>query len=437
MIINCSINTDVSINNLMDLHKLKVLEEEKVIKLNVSQIARELNVDRRTARKYIDGYKKSITRNRKSQFDDYYDIIKELLENNFKIFRYKSSLYRYMCDIYKMDLPESSFRRYITKTPEFNEYFNSSKSNNQKGLSPIRFETPPGKQAQVDWKESMNIILASGEEVEINIFVYLLSYSRFRVYRISLSRRREILKDFLVTSFELCGGVPDEIVFDNMTTVMDDSRTQYKEGKVNDEFSEFAKDMGFRIKPCIAARAQTKGKVESPMRILDDLYAYNGDLTYEELVLKVADINNRENARFHESYQTVPILALEKEKDALRPLANKEIRRHHKIKTKELLVNKSSMISYNSNLYSVPPKYISKKVKVQTFDNQIHVYYNTQLIAIHDVSSSKMNYQEEHYKQIVKITLPFDETNIEELSKNNLKIIGARYEQDWIWTFIK
>lgn len=430
MIINCNINTDVSVNNLMDLHKLKVLEEEKTIKLNVSEIARELDVDRRTARKYIDGYKKCLTRNRKSQFDDYYDVIKELLENNFKLFRYKSTLYRYMCDVYKMSAPESSFRRYISKTPEFNDYFNSSKANNQKGLSPIRFETPPAKQAQIDWKESMSIVLASGEKVVINIFVYLLSYSRFRIYRVSLSKSREILKEFLVSSFELCGGVPAEILVDNMKTVMDEARTRYTEGKVNDEFLEFANDMGFKVKPCIAARAQTKGKVESPMRILDDLYAYNNDLTYEELVLKVAEINDRENARFHESYQSIPILALEKEKDALLPLASKEIRRHHKIKIKALTVNKSSMISYNSNLYSVPPKYINKKVKVQTFDNQIHVYYNTQLISIHDLSGSKMNYQNEHYKQIAKISLPFDEENIEEIAKNNLEIIGARYEQD-------
>lgn len=430
MIINCNINTDVSVKSLMDLNKLKMLEEEKVIKLNVSEIARELNVDRRTVRKYIDGYKKIGKRKRKSQFDDYYDVIKKLLKDNYKIFRYKSSLYRYMCDVYQMKAPESSFRRYISKTPEFNEYFKSSKASNQKGLSPIRFETPEGQQAQVDWKESMDMVLSSGETITINIFVYLLSYSRFRIYRVSLSKSREILKEFLVSSFELIGGVPHEILFDNMATVMDDARTKYKKGKVNDEFQEFANDMGFKVKPCIAARAQTKGKVESPMRILDDLYAYNNDLTFEELVMKVAEINDRENARFHKSYHSIPILALEKEKDALLPLTSKEIRRHHKIKTKILTVNKSSMISYNSKLYSVPPKYISKKVNVQTFDNQIHIYYSTQLIAIHDISNSNLNYQNDHYRQIAKITLPFDEENIEELAKNNLKIIGARYEQN-------
>ena len=37
MIINCNINTDISVNNLMDLKKLKVFEQESNIKINRSE----------------------------------------------------------------------------------------------------------------------------------------------------------------------------------------------------------------------------------------------------------------------------------------------------------------------------------------------------------------------------------------------------------------
>lgn len=428
MIINCNINTDISVNNLMDLNKLKIFEEESNIKVNRSKLARELNVDRRTISKYIDGYAKSKKRKRPTQFDKYNEVIKELLNSDVKVFAYKSCLYRYMTDVYKMVAPESSFRRYISNIPEFNDYFVSNKRKSVTTQSAIRFETDKGKQAQVDWKESMDIILNTGEVVTVNIFVYLLSYSRYRIYRVSISKTRDILKDFLVTSFELTGGTPKEILFDNMKTVMDESRTRYQSGKINDEFQEFANDMGFIVKPCIAARAQTKGKVESPMRILDELYAYNGDLNYEGLVMKVSEINERENSRLHESYGMIPILGLSKEKDALQPLVSEDIRRHHKIKTQTLTVNKSSLISIKSRLYSVPPKYIQKRVKVQMYDNQIHVYYNTELIAIHSPSMKHLNYQKQHYEAITSLTLPFDEEDIDELSKKNLETIGARYE---------
>ena len=55
------------------------------------------------------GMKKLNKRSRATQFDKYYDVIKELLDNNIKVFYYKSCLYRYMCDVHTMVAPESSF----------------------------------------------------------------------------------------------------------------------------------------------------------------------------------------------------------------------------------------------------------------------------------------------------------------------------------------
>lgn len=64
-----------------------------------------------------------------------------------------------------------------------------------------------------------------GDTIDVNIFVLLLSYSRFRVYRVSLSKTQDILFSYLDDTFETFGGVPDEIVTDNMKTVMDEART--------------------------------------------------------------------------------------------------------------------------------------------------------------------------------------------------------------------
>lgn len=122
----------------------------------------------------------------------------------------------------------------------------------------------------------------------------MLSYSRFRVYRVSLSKSQNILFSFLDDAFEIFGGVPEEIVTDNMKTVMDKARTEYDKGKINNKFQQFASDYGFKVHPCIAGRPRTKAKVEAPMKILDEIRAYNGKLNYRELVTK---INNRVNSR--------------------------------------------------------------------------------------------------------------------------------------------
>ena len=323
---------------------------------------------------------------------------------------------------------QSSFRRYISSIPQFNDYF--KKTHSIKSAAPMRFESSPGHQAQLDWKESITFQLKDGDIVIINIFVLLMSYSRYRVYQLSLSKTRDVLCHLLDQSFQQLGGVPHELLTDNMTTVMDEPRTNSSKGKINYEFEQFAADYGFKVHPCIAGRPQTKAKVESPMRILDELKAYSGDLSYGELHQKLKEINERENKRFHEGYQMIPILGLDKEKGSLLPLPDESIRNHYSIKTTQVKVNASSMISYQSNQYSVPPEYIAKTLKLQVHDNQIHLYCNTKLVAVHSISYKKLNYLESHYIEITKRTLPFDDKKIEEIAKENLKKIGEKYTDD-------
>ncbi|MFR8766207.1 DDE-type integrase/transposase/recombinase [Eubacterium sp.] len=149
--------------------------------------------------------------------------------------------------------------------------------------------------------------------MEVNIFVLLLSYSRFRVYRVSLSKSQNILFSFLDDAFETFGGVPEEIVTDKMKTVMDEARTEYNKGKINNRFSQFAKDYGFKVQPCIAGRPQTKAKVEAPMKILDEIRAYNGKLNYQELVELVIRINNRVNTQINQGTGRIPLMYFNKE----------------------------------------------------------------------------------------------------------------------------
>lgn len=429
MLLNYELTTNLKINTLMDLHKLKKLEDSSNLKVNKSQLAREMNVDRRTISKYMNGYKKKTKRSRKSQFDCYYTIIKELLDHPTKIFTYKRVLWQYLCDNHGMTGAQSSFRRYLSSIPTFNTYF-KEKKHAVKTPAPMRFESSPGQQAQLDWKESISFQLNNGEVIVINILVLLLSYSRYRVYHLSVSKTRDVLCHLLDQSFHQIGGVPHVILTDNMTTVMDEARTTYAKGKINNAFKQFANDYGFKVQPCIAGRPQTKAKVESPMRILDELKAYSGDLTYEELYQKLKELNERENTRFHEGYQKVPVLGLDKEKDSLLPLPNGSIRNQYSIKTVQVKVNASSMIHYKSNQYSVPPEYIDKRLNLQVHDTQIHLYCNTKLVAVHSLSYKKLNYLESHYIEITKRTLPFEEDKIEEIAKENLKKIGEVYTDD-------
>lgn len=435
MIFECNINTNLEINNLMDLNKLKPFIENGM-KVNYSRLAREFDVDRRTIKKYCLGFTSKTKRTRHSKMDAYYDIIYDLLYGNEnkdkkKIFEYKRILWQYLTDNHDMNVPQSSFRRYISSKDEFQSYFDAKKKSTVKTKTPMRFETLPGKQAQLDWKENFEFVLNTGETIIINVFVFILSFSRYRIYRLSLTKTQDILFNFLTESFEAVNGVPEVILTDNMSTVMDVARTEYFEGKINNKFKQFADDFGFKTHPCIAGRPNTKAKVESPMRILDELKAYSGDLSYEGLIMKLEEINDRENLRYHQGYDSIPLLSLEKEKDQLLKLPTDSIRGHYKIIQSSVKVNQSSMITYKRNQYSVPPEYIGKRLNLQSYDNQIHLYFNTKLVAIHDISTKRLNYLKDHYIDISKQTLGFEEeTKIENIALENLKAIGGKYSNE-------
>jgi hypothetical protein len=427
MYMQMDIQTSVEIRSLVDLPKIKSLMENLKMNINKSKLAREMGVDRRTINKYLEGFIRKTTRDKGSKIDEYYEVIAALLSVESKqIFYYKRVLWQYLTDNHSLDCSQSAFRAYIARKPEFEAYF----SGGQRLPSPqgtVRFETTPGKQAQLDWKESIPFETKEGEKVEVNVAVLLLSNSRFRAYHLSISKSQSVLLSFLTEAFESFGGVPREILTDNMKTVMDEARTEYYSGKVNTKFAQFATDFGFAVRPCIAGRPRTKGKVEAQMKLLDEIHAYQGQLSLAELHQYVQKLCNRINQSFHQGTGKVPILALEKEKNLLHPLPAESIRDSYRIRHTLVKVNASNMISYKSNQYSVPAGYQGLKVGIQVYDNHLYVYCNTKLLVRHPVSQAKLNYTEEHYRDNLQLSAP-GYPNIDDLAKKNLLAIGGAYE---------
>ena len=427
MYVQLDLTTELEIKSLEDLPKLKFLMESLNMKINKSKIGRELGVDRRTVDRYLNGKGPSKTRNKKSRIDDFYDDISELLsEGSIQTFYYKRVLWEYLKDNHGLDCSQSSFRRYISNKPEFQAYFTDGKRTHA-AQAVIRYETPPGEQAQFDWKENIKYITCEGEIIYVNVGVLVLGNSRYESYGLTMSKSQSVLMSFLMESFEAIGGVPKTILTDNMKTVMDDHRTEYSKGVVNERFEQFANDSGFKVKPCIAGRPRTKGKVESIMKLLDEIHAYQGKFTYEGLHQFVQKLCERHNQSFNQGNRKIPILALKQEKSHLLPLPRKEIRDSYKIKHRLVKVNPAGMITYKSNQYSVPAEYKGKTVGLQVYDDHIHVYYNTDLIAQHRVSKNVLNYKEEHYTDVLSRGMP-DYPDIDELAKKNLMAIDEVYK---------
>jgi transposase len=132
-----------------------------------------------------------------------------------------------------------------------------------------RFETPAGRQAQVDFARFR---FAWGVRYALLV---VLGYSRVLWCRFYPRQDMRTLIDGLEEAFRSFGGVPQELLFDQMKSVI--TRDLRLEGGAlvhNLEFLRFARHWGFTARACRPYRAQTKGKVERPVRYLRDNFVY-------------------------------------------------------------------------------------------------------------------------------------------------------------------
>lgn len=134
---------------------------------------------------------------------------------------------------------------------------------------PNRFETEPGVQAQVDFAEAR---FPWGKRYALLV---VLGYSRHLYVQFSTRQDMRALFAGLEAAFAFFGGVPKELLFDQMASVITaDLRDQGERLVENAEFLRFAHHWGFRIRACRPYRARTKGKVERSVRYLRESFLY-------------------------------------------------------------------------------------------------------------------------------------------------------------------
>ena len=118
----------------------------------------------------------------------------------------------------------------------------------------VRFETPAGRQGQVDFA---TFTLPWGRR---HALVVVLSHSRLLWLRFYRRQTMAVLIDGLESAFARFGGVPKELLFDQMrAVVLSDQRVGGGELVLNAEFLRFAAHWGFHPRACRPYRAQTKG----------------------------------------------------------------------------------------------------------------------------------------------------------------------------------
>ena len=384
---------------MKEINKLKqelMILKTNGLKPNYSELARMHKCDRRTVKKYDNGYKgKPKTRKKRSRLDKYEEEIK-----------------------LKLELPGnySNFYQYVKRK--------KMKQNKNNKFHP-RYETEYGEQMQFDWKEDIKMYNKYGVVFEFNIFSAILGASRLHIFKYSKFKTRNDVQRCLIRTFEYIGGVPQKCLTDNMSSIYD-----VKNKKFYKEFISFSKDIGFEAKHCKVKSPETKGKVESQNRFMSWLIPYNGEFeTEEELIKIIEQINIKVNQQISDIIGVSPIMLFQKEKEYLKPLPSNKILNSYLYDTITVKVSNESLFYYKGSKYSVPIKFINHTLSLREENNKLYVYYNKDLITMHNISLNKINYKEQHYIEGLNGLLKNkSQEEIEKITKNNLNLLNKLSE---------
>ena len=399
-------------NNL--LAELTMMKQYGV-KPNFSELAKRYGKDRHTVRKYwVAGGKYDSKRAPKgSKYDAYKGVIEEKMAAPGMTI---SALFFYLKDRAEgFDGSYEGLKSYIRS--------NGIGASSRQSAPHPRFETGPGEQLQVDWKECLSIRLADGETVEFNVFSATLGYSRMHFFEFSYGKGEEDFLRCLIRVLERMGGMPREVLTDNMAAVVScDGKSRRKHARI----LQFERDLGLKIKLCRVRSPETKGKVESSNRFVNWLLPYEGALGGAgEIAGVLASIEAEANTACNPETGMPPIALFRGEKESLRGLPPGRLLDSYRSESYREKVPATMLVRVRGCLYSVPRDMIGRTAVSTVSDGYVYISdaKTGEAVAQHKLSDRRINYAEEHYKQALS-GLVADE-DIEKMAKANLERMGA------------
>jgi len=255
----------------------------------------------------------------------------------------------------------------------------------------VRFETPPGVQAQVDFARFVvDFADDPGSSRIVWLFSLVLGHSRFIFARYVLHQDLQTLLRCHIQAFDALGGVPIEILYDRMKTAVtgedDVGHIVY-----NRSLLALAQHYRFQPRACRPYRAKTKGKVERPFSyIRQDFFLGRSFRNLDDLNAQLTDwLDTVANVRTHGTTQRVVAEAFAAEQPELQ--APPEHRFDAVLKL-ERRVSHDGFVAVGGNFYSVPDR-TRRIVEIQQLPDRIRILDLGNVVAEHPVLEGRKQYR--------------------------------------------
>jgi len=255
-------------------------------------------------------------------------------------------------------------------------------------LATTRFETPPGRQLQIDFGE--RLVEIGGVRIKAFVFVATLGHSRRCHVRAFRNETQESWFARLESAFTAFGGVPEEVLMDNPRALVVRHDAVSRTVQFNGNLQAFAKHWGFAPRACAPYRARTKGKTESGVGcVKKNAIAGHFFASWEAFEAHLARWEREvANERVHGTTGEAPITRFERdEAHRLKPLGGRPL--FGSLRELTRVVGNDCAVEVDTNNYSVPWRLIGERVAVSVAAGQVCIRHGLREVAVHRQSDGR------------------------------------------------
>jgi len=244
-----------------------------------------------------------------------------------------------------------------------------------------RFFVRPGQQMQVDWGE-LGVVEIGGHRVKLYAFVAVLAWSRALFVRFTTDMQMLTWLDCHRRAFAFFGGVPNEVLVDNLKTAVASRAGQNV--LWNQKYSEFAVAHQFIPKACWPARPKTKGRVERMVRYVRERFFVGRDFADLERLNDDAEhwLIERANRRIHRTTGEMPQSRLAYEQTLLADVPEYDL-----VLEEPRVADAYGLVRYRNVRYSVPEEFARAAVTLQLRIDGLMIMANGNAVAQHRYAS--------------------------------------------------
>ena len=249
-------------------------------------------------------------------------------------------------------------------------------------IAEARFYVKAGQQMQVDWGE-IGVVLVGGVARKLYVFVAVMAWSRALFVRFTTNMQLLTWLDCHRQAFTFFGGVPSEVLIDNLKTGV----ISRAGGTVryHPQYEQLAVGYGFRPIACFPQRPKTKGRVERMVRFVRERFFAGreiGDL--EELNGQAfLWLQERANTRTHRTTGQRPCDRFAIEHAALLPLREYDV-----VLEEPRVADAYALVSVDGVRYSVPPEYARQPVVLHRRPAELSFLVDGQIVARHGYAAA-------------------------------------------------